>query len=145
MAEGNNHNQGGSAIGAWADTGLMALIIVLVLWILRRQSVITDNIGTKLDRFSAKITKVDDDITAYKESWDARKEGLLDIVSRLCHERQDACGTHMQTRIEGVQKQAEQACRKIENIRQSREKKWDDQEKLNRELLKNNRIGVNER
>jgi hypothetical protein len=141
----NNRTQGGSLAGGWADTGLMVLMIALVLWILRRQTVITDDIGTKLDRFSAKITKVDGDIAAYKDSWDARKEGLLDIVSRLCHERQDACGKYMQTPIEGVQKQNEQACKKIEGIRHSREKKWDDQEKLNRELLKNNRKGNNDR
>lgn len=82
----------------------------------------------------------------YIKTWDERKEGLLVIFENLCHERQDACGEHMQTRIEAVgakltgkiekvESQACAACRKIDGVVRSRETKWEAQEELNRELL----------
>ena len=92
----------------------------------------------------------------YIKGWDERKENLLSIFESLCHERQEACGDHMKTRIEavaievgtkiaGLETQTKSACKKIDEIRKSRHEKWMDQEKLNRELLlkNNNRRGNN--
>ena len=138
MPESNDQHHGGS-IGAWADTGLMVLVIALIIWLLRRQSVITDNIGNKMDGFTARIEAINGEIVAYKESWDTRKEGLLDIVANLCHERQDACASHMLTRIAGVERQAQSVCKKIDEVKTDRTRKWDKQEELNQKLLLNNK------
>ena len=57
MPESHAHESGGIAIGGWADTGLMVLIVALVLWILKRQGAITDNLKSQMDTVKAEIVE----------------------------------------------------------------------------------------
>ncbi len=158
MAEGDNQNQGGSVIGAWADTGLMALIIVLVLWILRRQTTITDNIANSIDQQNQKIEQVDHKVQEYKDSWDIRRDGMVETFNRICHERQGACSNLVATQLTAGRDAADakmanfntrldHACRKIEDLKTRRDKRWARQDQINdrllNELKNNNRKGSN--
>lgn len=103
---------------------MMAFIVVLILWILRRQSTITDSLG-------AKITTVSEEVVGYKESWESRKDGILKSFDSICHERQGACASLVDSKLENVDMQFGHVCRKFEDIKRDREKKWEKQERFN--------------
>jgi hypothetical protein len=129
-----NHDQGEFAIGGWADTGLMVLIIALILWILRRQSAITDGIGKKMDAFNGRIGEVNTAIVEYKESWDTRKLGILKGFDSVCHERQASCAGLVDSKLDNIDTQFGHVCRKFEDMKRDREKKWEKQGHLNDHL-----------
>jgi hypothetical protein len=133
MAEETNGHSG-FAIGGWADTGLMVLIIALILWILRRQSAITDGINKKMDAFNSRIGEVSSEIIGYRESWDTRKVGILKGFDRVCHERQESCSGLVDSKLENIDTQFGHVCRKFEDMKRDRERKWEKQEKINERI-----------
>ena len=115
--------------GNWGDMAIMGLVIALILWILRRQSTIADN-------FENSITSIKTEIVTYKESWDTRKDGLFEAINRVCHERQSACSGIVDQKLRGVDSQVATICRKIDEVKQDRSKKWEKQEKINEDVLR---------
>jgi len=127
---------GGAGLGGWADTALMAFIVVLIIWILRRQSVISDMVGTKCDDLSREIKETNSEIVGYKESWEKRKEGLLETFDRICHERQGACAGLVDAKLEGVDKSFSHVCGKFEEIKHDRELRWSKQDEINADVIR---------
>jgi hypothetical protein len=128
----NNHDE----IISWADTALMAFIVVLIIWILRRQGTITDNISSKLETFDTKLGNLNSEIIGYKESWDTRKNGILKSFDSLCHERQGACAGLVDTKLEGIDKSFKHVCSKFDDIKRDRERRWQKQDGINEDFLR---------
>jgi len=132
----SGQNSGGVGLGGWADTALMAFIVVLVLWVLRRQSTITDGLGKSLNGFSKEIKAINSEVVGYKESWEKRKEGLLETFNRICHERQEACAGLVDAKLEGVDKSFSHVCGKFEEIKHDRELRWSKQDEINADVIR---------
>ena len=131
-----SQKSGGIVLGGWADTALMAFIVVLILWILRRQGTITDKIGDKLDGFQKEIGSVKAEVVGYRESWEKRKDGLLETFNRICHERQESCAGLVDTKLEGVDKSFSHVCTKVNEIKRDRERRWSKQDEINADVIR---------
>jgi hypothetical protein len=96
---------------------VIAIIISLISYFLKKQNEKIENIDTKLKEISDVFTS----------EIKLTKKEVVGLFHEICHERQNSCATLMQTRIEGVQKQQNLICHKIDAMRIEQREAWHQQ------------------
>lgn len=140
-----------------AFLSILGLVCGFIIAVFRRQGSIRDSmnlqVGTIQDKIDSTKTEiltdvkeVDRAVDSYKESWDARREGIIAVMVAHCADHRGLCTTGMIERIDHVEKRcmngvqsvglkSETACKKIEEIKRQRERRWDKQEAINAKIL----------
>ena len=92
-------------------------------------------VGYFLRQQNAKIESVDQKLMTMrsdlKKDIKINKEEVINTFQNVCHERQDACKALQETKLEGMRKEGEALCRKIEVVKLEKDARWTKQEGIN--------------
>lgn len=105
--------------------GCLTVCIGIAAWFLKRVSTDVRDLRTETD-------------SKFSRFYDRLDSNLKDITNGfnlICHERQNACSKLVHEKFDHVKGESELTCRKLHDLEERRNKRWEKQEKTNKEMF----------
>lgn len=109
-------------------------VTFLLAWLVRQNSQAKAAMIKNVETLTTAVESVRSELQQYRETWIDRRESLIEIITAHCQDAQGACRALVEIQLGSLKEGQQNVCNKIDELKTQRNKKWEQQEKLNNKI-----------